>query len=859
MDFWPKDDRNTSSRQRTTKTPNRDYPYLEPGLIGAARLQNTQTEGLQWDFLVNSSSQENLPPRLKVGRKIQLFSPTRSTPAPLPNTARTTVRQRAEQGANFLRTYLPDVDITADLIREHLTEEANLEKKLEQFDPSSGNVLNVLPNGNFEENLVLFPVGELSRDLNISHIRCKTQSELVFKRWSYPANAYPTPIRQVESSLCAGRGLIAVRTFGDTHISTLHFSADQAEPYPMLQLGTLHTAGHQLVDLYLSRHGVATSVTKKGLVMQYDLTTPQIMHIRSFQQISAADADDFDYWHILPSREDNGCLLLSADRLSRIDLRAQTSIPVFSLPKGRHVLTFAEKLHDNYVTMCSTKEIIWLDTRFPARPLLSLTHGRQYDRTLRLLDLSVMDGRQICALHSRFNSMMTIYDVSKVQDQPLHMNDLPYCLPFETLYNKSVSKAIITHQHVQELLCLGEDGQMTHYPLRVPFHDAESVNVRIIGNTINAELADHQVNQLSQRAYSQVDVSESPILHQVKQGPLEDPEDIRYATDQFPRYLQSTELPTETILTTYDVAFRSGTEPDHFSRNDFLAASIIKSDEGFQALLDGKFAPSLIKAPFKASISKAVSKLGTRHTDDASKLYDDLKRVYLGDSLTSQHTQVQQHIACQQLTMDLALSSTILHEKSISASQGDEQALETMTGALSLTDEPPPYVFGYLKPLEGFAKASYDEERRPLEPPELPISIRLLMKTWDNSSPNDYEYHDPYGADSHPARQKKTSRTPDKPGLSHNIESAQLRPPVMTVPMPPRLVVEPSQKPKPAAQSQDVFATRFGVDSGSQPLGLSQNFGSSQTPFANTQVVAGPFGGRPQLKKKPTKKRIGGF
>lgn len=219
--------------------------------------------------------------------------------------------------------------------------------------------------------------------------------------------------------------------------------------------------------------------------------------------------------------------------------------------------------------MCSTKEIIWLDTRFPARPLLSLTHGRQYDRTLRLLDLSVMDGRrmsrsvacylfnatdnepEICALHSRFNSMMTIYDVSKVQDQPLHMNDLPYCLPFETLYNKSVSKAIITHQHVQELLCLGEDGQMTHYPLRVPFHVTESVNVRIIGNTINAELADHQVNQLSQRAYSQVDVSESPILHQVKQGPLEDPEDIRYATDQFPRYLQSTELPTETILTTF--------------------------------------------------------------------------------------------------------------------------------------------------------------------------------------------------------------------------------------------------------------------------------------------------------------------
>lgn len=81
----------------------------------------------------------------------------------------------------------------------------------------------------------------------------------------------------MESHLIIYTGLIAVRTFGDTHISTLHFSADQAEPYPMLQLGALHTAGHQLVDLYLSRHGVATSVTKKGLVMQYDLTTPQIM------------------------------------------------------------------------------------------------------------------------------------------------------------------------------------------------------------------------------------------------------------------------------------------------------------------------------------------------------------------------------------------------------------------------------------------------------------------------------------------------------------------------------------------------------------------------------------------------------
>jgi len=71
--------------------------------------------------------------------------------------------------ANFLRTHFPDVDIAENLIREQLTIDARITRKLEEFDPQVGNLLDVVcfPEVQSKQPACLvFPMGELNRDLS---------------------------------------------------------------------------------------------------------------------------------------------------------------------------------------------------------------------------------------------------------------------------------------------------------------------------------------------------------------------------------------------------------------------------------------------------------------------------------------------------------------------------------------------------------------------------------------------------------------------------------------------------------------------------------------------------------------------
>ena len=69
--------------------------------------------------------------------------------------------------ANFLRVYLPDVEVASELIREQLSEDITLSRKFERFDPYSGNVLEAFWNAsNPRLSCVLFPTGETNCDLS---------------------------------------------------------------------------------------------------------------------------------------------------------------------------------------------------------------------------------------------------------------------------------------------------------------------------------------------------------------------------------------------------------------------------------------------------------------------------------------------------------------------------------------------------------------------------------------------------------------------------------------------------------------------------------------------------------------------
>lgn len=73
--------------------------------------------------------------------------------------------------ANFLRTYFPDIEIPAELIRDEVETDARTTQDLEGFDPFSGNLLESiqLQDGG---SYLCFPMGESKRELSENFAPC---------------------------------------------------------------------------------------------------------------------------------------------------------------------------------------------------------------------------------------------------------------------------------------------------------------------------------------------------------------------------------------------------------------------------------------------------------------------------------------------------------------------------------------------------------------------------------------------------------------------------------------------------------------------------------------------------------------
>jgi hypothetical protein len=147
------------------------------------------------------------------------------------------LKQRAEQGvralhnthfsvthhsscqAHFLRTYYPDVDIPAELIREQVGVETQLEDSLRVFDPLVGGLVTSfhVPNGSKKpRSFMAFPMGENGCDLSegtshlagrwtnivldVSSIDFTAEGNIITEPSHYPVKTFETPIRQIVSS-----------------------------------------------------------------------------------------------------------------------------------------------------------------------------------------------------------------------------------------------------------------------------------------------------------------------------------------------------------------------------------------------------------------------------------------------------------------------------------------------------------------------------------------------------------------------------------------------------------------------------------------------------------------------------------
>src|SRR5438309_9423869 len=69
--------------------------------------------------------------------------------------------------------------------------------------------------------------------------------------------------------------------------------------------------------------------------------------------------------------------------LKLIFLKTKSTTNIFRLVDEKHLLTSIEDVfRANYLQLCSTKDILWLDIRYPGKPLLAYAHGREFDQYL---------------------------------------------------------------------------------------------------------------------------------------------------------------------------------------------------------------------------------------------------------------------------------------------------------------------------------------------------------------------------------------------------------------------------------------------------------------------------------------------
>lgn len=322
-------------------------------------------------------------------------------------------------------------------------------------------------------------------------------------------------------------------------------------------------------------------------------------------------------------------------------------------------------------------------------------------------------------------------------------------------------------------------------------------------------------------------------------------------------------------LIRFDIAFRSGEEPAHASRADFLTQSTLSSRRGFRALAQGRVPrETLIKgAGWHFNLEPVLRMFVPDISCDVQSMVERLRKYDLVlDEYRSGSSLRRESEAREQLAVDLALSTDVFSAQPFAKSKAnltEDDRLSRAAEALSFSETgPPPVQFGYLNPIAHTTMADNDDAST--TGLELQTGVRLLLAEWEiGTDPDQFIYHDPYD-DQQPVTTSPIVPTPVRKRAGKDPATQSQRPPLIATTAAPPVITG----------SRVALTTAI---SASQPamtglLARSQNEAESErapdlpsdphVAMASTQSVSGPYGGRPPAGKKKMaagKKRVGGF
>ncbi|KAF7331741.1 60S ribosomal protein [Mycena kentingensis (nom. inval.)] len=801
MDSWP------AFSQRKGKDII-SYPLLEHGTLAAARLvQNEHTRRLDWEQITAPASSRDA---LRVSQATLVYPQTRPR---VKKTSNMSIRQQAEQGANFIRTHLSDVDISAELIRAELTEDAKLQRQLDVFDPFVGNQLEVVHCD--DVSWLSFPMGDVGRDLNLSPLK-HIDGKWEFSPLGHPIHTFNTPILQIAASETKAP-FLAARTFGGSIV--LRIDIDGEDLF-VDELGTIKSSdigGKHAVDVKLAPRGELTLVNGLGALYRWD---PKMNSTRLLVELGEAD-DDF--WRVELTNEAESLLLMSKSNLSTLDFRAEGSAAHLYSASPKEILTSTEAgLSERLISLCTTQQLLWFDRRKTSMPLLAIKHGRAFDRSLQTRTISTSNG-PITLLSSRKHGLLSVYDVGASAQQVLP----PYCLTAGAAHGTQKAHCFVNGASSTAFFRLSEDGAIHAFEMSFdmpgPVVCTWSEDVQRLHEQAADLQEDYDDFQLPQKA----PVDMRPLYERILKEPKEDATDQVVAesfydlVERASSFWQETGEPVDHMLTSYDILFRSGEEPNQSTRADFLSDSVLKTKRGYRAFSKGRVTTDILKrgAPWTYDLTKTLSILDPEFKADIQGTAEHLKQFNLRPELQrSVESETRETRAREQLALDLELSRHIYSPRPLGPTSDVADDLESMTKTLSLDE---PVQFNHLRPA--------------FEEGQISAGVRALTRDWVlGQDPKDFVY-----------RERDADEAEDAVGC---MEETRIEPLKAAPQRPPTLVIASSQRPPAMQASQPVLAA-------SQPMEVDFS-GISQEYIPSTQPVAGPYGARP---KKAPKKRVGGF
>ncbi|KAH9901571.1 hypothetical protein C8Q73DRAFT_678269 [Cubamyces lactineus] len=924
MDAWPSycHEQQSASEKTKGKARAKDerlenpwrYPVVEHGSLGAATLKKGRR--FEWTFVTTGNAKHKL---VASGASVQVFPPTRSKPWRSP---KATESQRAEQGAHFLRTCYPDVDIQAELIRDQIMEDTRATQEIMREDSYSGNLIDVSSFHVARKNLayLAFPMGETNCQLNMSLLVIHSKTIIDVKPTATPAYTFDTPIRQIVASphvtdVGKGKGAptLAVRTMGATTLLQINLAVDRTmyriEPTPLVTVRRSDIGDKGAVDVTISPFNscVGYVVNSGGDIFRCSASQSKPV----IEQVHTGGPSERSFYRIAAAHIRESVLSITNKTANLLDMRAGTKTHMLhSLTRPRVMFTSIESLSDDrIIRLVSTEEILWLDERNSRKPLLAVKHGRDFDTTLQSFT-RVMISSPVTFLTSRRNSLVTVYDVSRGNDNLVHLHDAPYPLPPVL----RPDGAHLGHTFFQQPTALGskflsvfqlsERGSVSLLNFQAAPGDSvaqESLSqggsraewppeVKKLGD--DADAARPDLGHLAGRAHLVVDLQpayEKMFIDRDEPDLVAQTDAVYDTLERMPTFWQNTDVPVEHCLTTFDVAARSGPDPDSVSRNDWFTGSVLNSTAGHRALSQGHvpYAQLVRNTPWHLDISPFVRRIVPELEGSTQSTLEKLSRYDLSDSAERTAASFRrENEARSQLALDLSLACDVYAHKrpgkdTTNNFEEDLLNISRSTEAMSLGDrDPSPMQFSFLRPLvkdDPRGVSFTDEDEVDTVKTMAPLGVRLLLQEWDiGTDPHEYVYRDPYDEMAEPLDQV---RRPAKPALPKDAPTIKepgpptqtqiQRPPAIASSTiargPPPIASQPAapRKPLVAARSHGSLVTgpQRAIPSGSQPLDAQAvGLPPSQEFMASTQVLPGPHGGRPvPAKKKPVKKRVGGF